>query len=176
MQRPVPFCGWLHSYPSVGRIPMFLFAVVLRLGICSGSGRWSPVLHRKVYSTGQIRVLFCVGNILNSCDLYIGVLKYACDICYLYIYHTYYLICVRWFFVSRKLSDEGTNLFSNRSRCLTKNAWLITPRMKLNEKGTSLIGEVGGESEPKLAKLSAASLPGIPMWAGVHTTETECEE
>ena len=48
--------------------------------------------------------------------------------------------------------------------------------MKLNEKGTSLIGEVGGESEPKLAKLSAASLPGIPMWAGVHTTETECEE
>ena len=48
--------------------------------------------------------------------------------------------------------------------------------MELNEKGTSLIGEVGGESEPKLAKLSAASLPGIPMWAGVHTTETECEE
>ena len=41
---------------------------------------------------------------------------------------------------------------------------------------TSLIGEVGGESEPMLAKLSAASLPGIPMWAGVHTTETECEE
>jgi hypothetical protein len=48
--------------------------------------------------------------------------------------------------------------------------------MKLNEKGTTLIEEVGGESEPRLAKLSAASLPGIPLWAGVHTTETECEE
>ena len=48
--------------------------------------------------------------------------------------------------------------------------------MKLYENGTFLIGEVGGESEPMLAKLSAASLPGIPMWAGVHTTETECEE
>ena len=35
--------------------------------------------------------------------------------------------------------------------------------MKLYENGTFLIGEVGGESEPMLAKLSAASLPGIPM-------------
>ena len=39
------------------------------------------------------------------------------------------------------------------------------------EKGANGGGPVGGLSEPKLASLSANSLPVIPVWAGTQMME-----